>query len=119
MFGTGSVRLRNHPQQTNPSNSDICLRATPAARIGLAVSPRELLVLIIRDHGLRSSLIGRLSLRGENLLTIERDPQDPELARLARPPAILIIDTEILGDRLPALRQGSHWEAIVVLAPRA
>jgi len=83
------------------------------------VSPRELLVLIIRDHGLRSSLIGRLSLRGENLLTIERDPQDPELARLARPPAILIIDTEILGDRLPALRQGSHWEAIVVLAPSA
>jgi hypothetical protein len=80
------------------------------------VAPRELLVLIVEDVGLRSSLIARLSLAGESLVTLDGDPADPLLARIAPPPAILIIDAETVGQRLEALSEGGRWNGIIVLA---
>ncbi len=83
------------------------------------MAPRELLVLIIEDVGLRSSLIARLSLAGESLVTLDGDPADPLLRRIAPSPAILIIDAETVGQRLEALSEGERWQGIIVLAPEA
>jgi hypothetical protein len=110
--------LSSHPQQTDPSEMDI-LPEPNFLRIGFAVAPRELLVLIIEDVGLRSSLIARLSLAGESLVTLNGDPADPLLGRIAPPPAILIIDAETVGQRLEALSEGGRWNGIILLTPGA
>lgn len=83
------------------------------------MAPRELLVLIIEDVGLRSSLIARLSLAGESLVTLDGDPADPLLGRIAPPPAILIVDAETVGQQLEVLSEGERWNGIIVLAPEA
>lgn len=85
----------------------------------MTVASRELLVLIIADVGLRSSLIARLSLAGESLVTLDGDPADPLLDRIAPPPAILIVDAETVGQRLGSLSEGKRWLGIIVLAPEA
>jgi hypothetical protein len=79
---------------------------------------RELIVLIVRSAGLRSALIARLSLQGESLVTLDVDPEDPVLDRIARAPKILVVDSESLGDRLPSLLDGGGWKRIIVLADR-
>lgn len=88
-------------------------------QIGLRVAPREVLVLIIKDVGLRSSLIARLSLAGESLVTLDGDPADPLLGRIAPPTAILIVDVETVGQQLRVLSESARWNGIIVLAPEA
>ncbi|MEO9131000.1 MAG: hypothetical protein ABI240_07305 [Sphingomonas sp.] len=80
---------------------------------------RELIVLIVRSDALRSALIARLSLQGESLMTLDVNPQDPVLDRIARAPKILVLDSESLGDQLPSLLDGGQWEHIIILADRA
>lgn len=77
---------------------------------------RELIVMIVQDYGLRSLLIGRLSLDGEILVTLNRDPLDPQVARVAAPDSVLIIDVESLGDRLEALLAEDRWSRIIILS---
>lgn len=79
----------------------------------------ELVVLIVRDHGLRSALIAHLSLQGENLVTLDADPDDPILHRAAPAPRFLVIDEAALGDRLEFLIDGDHWRGIIVIADSA
>jgi hypothetical protein len=83
------------------------------------MTSRELIVLIVRNGGLRSALIARLSLQGENLMTLNVNPQDPVLDRMSREPKILVVDTESLGDRLPSLLDGGRWKRIIILADHA
>ena len=80
------------------------------------MAARELLVLIVRDNGLHSALIARLSLAGESLLTLEGDPGDPLLDRVAPASKILIIDSESLGDALQSLLDSESWAHIIILA---
>ena len=76
----------------------------------------ELIVLIVRDHSLRSALIARLSLQGESLVTLDADPDDPLLHRAAPAPRILVIDGAALGDRLQPLIDSNNWRGIIVIA---
>jgi hypothetical protein len=85
----------------------------------LVVAPEELLVLIIEDVGLRSSLIARLSLAEESLITFNGDPADPLLGRIAPPPAVLIVDTKTAGQQLQTLSEDERWNGIIVLATEA
>ena len=83
------------------------------------MASRELIVLIMRNHGLRSALIARLSLQGESLVTLDVNPQDPVLDRIAPAPKILVVDTESLGDGLPSLLDGGQWKRIIILGDHA
>jgi len=83
------------------------------------MASRELIVLIVRNDGLRSAVIARLSLQGENLMTLHINPRDPLLDRIARGPKILVVDSESLGDELPSLLDGGQWKRIIILADRA
>lgn len=76
----------------------------------------ELLVLIVPDLGLRSALVGRLSLHGESLVTVPELPGDAALERLATRPATLIVDARSIGTKLPAMRSDPRWGGIIVLA---
>lgn len=80
------------------------------------MAARELLVLIVRDNGLHSALIARLTLAGESLLTLEGDPGDPALDRVAPASKILIIDSESLGDALQPVLDSERWAHIIILA---
>lgn len=79
----------------------------------------ELIVLIMRDGGLRSALIARLSLQGESLLTLDTDPDGLLINRVAPSPRILVIDKAALGDRLQALVDGALWQGIIVIDDEA
>ncbi|QNA85345.1 hypothetical protein G4G27_16085 [Sphingomonas sp. So64.6b] len=79
----------------------------------------DLLTLMVRDPGLRSILIGRLSMLGESILSLEGSFDDPAIRRHARPPAILIIDLESLDGRLDELLATQHWKGIIILAETA
>jgi len=76
-------------------------------------------VLILRDSGLRSALIARLSLQGESVVTLDTSPDDPSLDRIARPPRILVIDTAMLGGHLAILIDSGRWRGIIILADSA
>jgi hypothetical protein len=80
------------------------------------VTSTELIVLIVRDHSLRSALIARLSLQGESLVTLDADPDDPLLHRAAPAPRILVIDEAALGHRLQPLIDSNNWRGIIVIA---
>lgn len=80
------------------------------------MTAKELIVLIIRDGGLRSALIARLSLQGESLVTLDADPEDPHVHRIAPPPRILVIDKGVLGGRLAAVAASRHWRGVIALA---
>ena len=82
------------------------------------MASREVIVLIVRNDALRSALIARLSLQGESLVTLDVDPQDPVLDRIAHA-KILVLDSESLGDQLPSLLDGGQWKRIIILADRA
>ena len=78
---------------------------------------RELLVVIVEDPLLRSALVGRLTLDGETLLTLEA----PQLARAfksaAPRPAILVVETKD-ADQLDAVHAFYPWELSIVLGGR-
>nr|WP_299906330.1 hypothetical protein [Sphingomonas bacterium] len=79
----------------------------------------ELIVLIVGDSGLRSALIARLSLDGESLVTLEVDPEDPALERIAPSQSILVIDGSRLDGRLQVLAESGRWGGIIALADAA
>lgn len=79
----------------------------------------ELIVLIMRDGGLRSALIARLSLQGESLVTLDTDPNGPLIQRVAPSPRILVIDKAALGDRLQALVDRDDWQGIILVDDEA
>jgi len=91
-------------------------RGITPIEIGYIVAAKELIVLIVRDGGLRSALIARLSLQGESLVTLDADPQDPYVYRIAPAPRILVIDKGMLGDRLQAVADSSEWRGVIALA---
>ena len=98
--------------------TSLCRGISPI-EIGFIVTSTELIVLIVRDGGLRSALIAHLSLQGESLVTLDTYPEDPIIQRLAPPPRILVIDKPALGDRLQPLVDNNHWGGIIVLADEA
>lgn len=79
---------------------------------------RELIVLIVRDLGLRSAMVARLSLEGESLLTLSGDPLNPMVDRVAPLPRILVVDMVSLGDGLANLMADNRWKRIIVLGTR-
>ena len=85
----------------------------------VAQEKADLLTLMVRDPGLRSALIGRLSLLGESILSLEGSFDEPAIRRHARPPVILIVDLESLDGRLDELLATRHWKGIIVLAETA
>lgn len=94
-------------------------RGITPIEIGCVVASPELIVLIMRDGGLRSALIARLSLQGESLLTLDTDPDGLLINRVAPSPRILVIDKAALGDRLQALVDGALWQGIIVIDDEA
>lgn len=83
------------------------------------MTAKELIVLIIRDGGLRSALIARLSLQGESLVTLDADPEDPQVRRVAPAPRILVIDKAALGERLQLVVASNHWRGVIALVEDA
>ena len=95
----------------------LCLfREITPIEIGDIVAAKELIVLIVRDSGLRSALIARLSLQGESLVTLDADPDDPYVHRIAPAPRILVIDKAVLGERLQAVAASNRWRGVIALA---
>lgn len=80
--------------------------------------PPLLVVLIIRNAGLRSSLSARLELAGVEVVSAA-EFRDPALERRLRARAVLVLDEEVVadeaGDWLAALRTEAQWSRIVVL----
>jgi hypothetical protein len=91
-------------------------RGITPIEIGDSVATRELIVLIVRDGGLRSALIARLSLQGESLVTLDADPEDPKVHRIAPAPRILVIDKAVLGERLATVVASNHWRGVIALS---
>jgi hypothetical protein len=88
------------------------------------VSERPLLVVVIvRDAGLRSSLAAQLGGMGVNLLTAEATNPGGFDRRLIRAPSILIIDEEeIAGDQgswIEGQWLDRAWDRVVVLSDDA
>lgn len=77
-----------------------------------------LLVLIVRETGLRSTLAARLSLVGADLISAE-SLDDPALRLGVRKPGYLIVEEELLEGRdgiwLETLLATPHWRQVVVL----
>lgn len=77
-----------------------------------------LLVLIIREAGLRSILTARLSLVGADLITAN-DVHDPALSRSMRQPGVLILDETAVagrsGEWLDTVLADPQWRRIVLL----
>jgi hypothetical protein len=73
-------------------------------------------VVIVPDSGLRSALVGRLSLHGASVVTMPALPVGPALDRLAAGGATLIADVRSIDGALPVLRNDRRWGGIVVLA---
>jgi len=82
------------------------------------VSPSfPLLVLVVREAGLRSTLIARLSMAGADLVTIH-DIDDPRVERWLAKGPVLIIDDVALAGRTggeAALRADTRWREIAVI----
>lgn len=85
----------------------------------VAQEKADLLTLMVRDPGLRSALIGRLSMLGESILSLEGSFDEPAIRRHARPPVILIVDLASLDGRLDELLATRHWKGIIILAEAA
>lgn len=80
-----------------------------------------LLVLIVRDAGLRSTLAARLSLTGADLVTAE-DFHDPVIGRSVRRPATLVVDRATMERQVEGWVDGllgqPLWRRVVVLTDR-
>ena len=80
-----------------------------------------LLVLILREAGLRSTLVARLSLAGADVLTAD-DFNDPRLARHKKRPLVLIADEAAVDAHsggCDGLLEDPRWQRLVVLSPGA
>lgn len=81
-----------------------------------------LLILVLREAGLRSTLSARLSFAGADVITAQ-GLHDPALTRGARRPAVLVLDEDAIASRsdewLEALVGDPHWHEVVVLAATA
>lgn len=81
-------------------------------------SNNVLLVLIVREAGLRSTLAARLSLVGADLISAE-SLDDPALKRGVRKPGYLIVEEELFEGRdgiwLETLLATPHWRQVVML----
>jgi hypothetical protein len=78
-----------------------------------------LLVLAIREAGLRSALAAQLALSGANLITTE-DVDNPALLRGVRRPAVLVLDGAMAAERptawIETALEDLRWLQIVLLA---
>lgn len=70
-----------------------------------------LLVLVVHEAGLRSSLVAQLSMAGASIVTA-RDIDDPMLARSVRKPSVLILDLGYV------IAQDAQWLDRVLAEPR-
>jgi hypothetical protein len=70
---------------------------------------------MIAESGLRSALAARLTMQGENVVTLSHGLHDPELERLARHRAVLIADLAILEDQMASILADSGWHRVVLL----
>lgn len=80
-----------------------------------------LLVLVVREAGLRSTLIARLSMAGADLVTID-NIDDPRIQRWLAKGPVLILDQAALQAREggeAALRADPRWRAIAVIGGAA
>ncbi|RYY29426.1 MAG: hypothetical protein EOP62_00890 [Sphingomonadales bacterium] len=80
-----------------------------------------LLVLIIKEAGLRSTLAARLSLAGADMLTAD-DFEDPRLARHKKRPLVLISDEAAVMEHeggCDGLVADPRWLRVVILSPGA
>lgn len=80
-----------------------------------------LLVLVVREAGLRTTLIARLSMAGADLVTIS-DIDDPRIQRWIDKGPVLVLDAAALAEREggePALRADPRWRAIAVIGGEA
>jgi hypothetical protein len=77
-----------------------------------------LLVLVIREAGLRSTLVAQLSMAGASVITA-RDLDDPMLERSIRGPAMLVIEDRAVAAQpdgwLASELEGGRWHGIVLL----
>lgn len=77
-----------------------------------------LLVLIIHEAGLRSSLVAQLSLAGASIVTA-RDMDDPTLTRSVRKPSVLVLDHDFVASHPPywldEVLADPRWHKLVVL----
>jgi hypothetical protein len=84
----------------------------------LVPSKTVLLVLAVREPGLRSILAAQLSLPGVDLVTAQ-DVDGPALRRSVRRPAVLVVDAATVEERstewLNALLAEPHWRCIMVV----
>lgn len=90
-----------------------------SGRPGESVFP--LLVLIVREAGLRSTLIARLSMAGADLVTLD-NIDDPSVERWLAKAPVLIIDEVALAGREggeAALRADPRWRGIAVIGGAA
>lgn len=90
-----------------------------SGRPGEPVFP--LLVLIVREAGLRSTLIARLSMAGADLVTLD-NIDDPSVERWLAKAPVLIIDEVVLAGREggeAALRADPRWRGIAVIGGAA
>lgn len=85
------------------------------------VSETLLLVLIVREAGLRSTLVAQLSLAGADVLTAD-DFDDPRLARHERRRLVLIADEAAVDGREGGsehLAADPRWRSLVLLSAAA
>lgn len=78
----------------------------------------DILVLVIRDAGLRSMLSGRLSIEGELVMTYEGPYDARALARLARDPSILVTDDATVARRSAAPAAADPWIGRILIVAR-
>lgn len=85
-------------------------------------SNEVLLVLAMRDPGLRSMLAGRLAMVGANVVTAE-DVDDPVLDRAVRRRAVLIVDDATKAGHhdgwVAGLLADARWHCVVLLGDEA
>lgn len=80
-----------------------------------------MLVLVVREAGLRSALVARLAMAGADIVTVDK-LDDPRIERwLASAPVLIIDETTLTGRKggEAALRADPRWRAIAVVGGEA
>ncbi|MEP9359827.1 hypothetical protein [Sphingomonas sp. KR3-1] len=80
-----------------------------------------LLVLVVREAGLRSTLVARLSMAGGDVVTVD-NLDDPRVERwLAKRPVLIVDDAALAGRHggEAALRGDPRWRAVAVVGGQA